>query len=171
MRSRAVLPAAALIAAAATLPSLREMTPPIHGLTAAELRDTFDEMHNGHRHEAVDILAPRGTPVVAVVPGTIRKLFLSKPGGTTIYEFDDAGVYCYYYAHLDRYAPGLREGQHVQRGEEIGFVGSTGNADPRVPHLHFAVFLLGPEKQWWTGTAVNPYSDLLEAVRRTGGGK
>lgn len=171
MRGAAILLAAGLALAAATLPSLREMEPPIRGLSAADLRDSFDEVHNGHRHEAVDILAPRGTPVVAVVSGAIRKLFLSKPGGNTIYQFDEAGVYCYYYAHLDRYAEGLREGMHVARGQAIGFVGSTGNADARVPHLHFAVFELGPEKQWWKGTAVNPYAALLNAVRRSGGGK
>ena len=90
--------------------SLLEVRPPIDGLTAANLRDVFDEAHFGHRHEAIDIPSPRGTPVRSAVSGTIRKLFLSKPGGHTIYEFDEMGVYCYYYAHLDRYAEGLREG-------------------------------------------------------------
>ena len=85
----------------------------------------------------------------AVVSGTIRKLFLSKPGGNTIYEFDETGVYCYYYAHLDRYVEGLREGVRVERGDVIGFVGSTGNADARTPHLRFAIFELEPQKQWW----------------------
>ena len=153
---------------AAALPSLEDLVPPIRGLTAPNLRNTFEEIHNGHKHEAIDILAPRDTPVLAVVPGTIRKLFLSKPGGNTIYEFDDAAVYCYYYAHLDHYAEGLREGTRVAQGEVVGYVGSTGNADPRTPHLHFAVFVLGPEKQWWKGTAVNPYRALVDAVRRSG---
>src|SRR6266511_6059428 len=134
-----------LLAAGATS-SLPQMAPPIRGLRLTELRDTFDEVHHGHRHEAIDIVAPRGTPVHAVVSGTIQKLFLSKAGGNTIYEFDDAGVYCYYYAHLDRYAKELREGMRVKRGSVIGFVGSTGNADPRTPHLHFAIFRLGPER-------------------------
>ena len=111
-------------------------------------------------------MRPKGTPVLAAVSGTVRKLFLSKPGGNTIYQFDETGVYCYYYAHLDRYLEGLHEGMHVQRGEVIGFVGSTGNADPRAPHLHFAIFELGPEKVWWKGKAVNPYPGLAEAVRR-----
>ena len=146
--------------------SILEMTPPIGGLTLADLRDTFYEVHNAHRHEANDILAPRGTPVHAVVSGTIRKLFLSKPGGNTIYQFDEMGVYCYYYAHLDGYAKGLREGMRVQRGDVIGFVGSTGNADARTPHLHFAIFELGREKLWWKGKAVNPYPGLVEAVKR-----
>src|SRR6202161_1271519 len=109
----------------------------IRGLALADLRDMFQEVHNGHPHEAIDILEPRGTPVRAVVSGTVRKLFLSKPGGNTIYQFDEMGVYCYYYAHLDRYVKGLREEMWVERGEVIGFVGSTGNAAAGAPHLHF----------------------------------
>jgi len=147
-------------------PSALEMTPPIRGLTRADLRDTFEELHAGHRHEAIDILEPRGTPVRAVVSGTIRKLFLSKPGGNTIYQFDETGVYCYYYAHLDGYAKGLREGMRVERGDVIGFVGSTGNADARTPHLHFAITELWPEKLWWKGKAVDPYPFLVDAVKR-----
>ena len=154
-----------LLAGAAS--SLWKMTPPIRGLTLANLRDTFGEIHSGKPHEAIDILEPRGTPVRAVVSGTIRKLFLSKPGGNTIYQFDETGVYCYYYAHLYGYAEGLREGMRVKSGDVIGFVGSTGNADPRSPHLHFAVFELGPEKLWWRGKAVNPYPALVAAVNRT----
>ena len=154
-----------LLAVSATS-SILNMTPPIRGLALADLRDMFQEVHNGHPHEAIDILEPRGTPVHAVVPGTLRKLFLSKRGGNTVYEVDDAGVYCYYYAHLDRYTEGLREGARVERGDIIGFVGSTGNADPSTPHLHFAIFELGPEKVWWRGNAVDPYPGLVAAVKR-----
>ena len=154
-----------LLAFAATS-SVFEMSPPIRGLTLANLRDMFEEVHNGHRHEAIDIVEPRGTPVLAVVSGTVRKLFLSKPGGNTIYQFDEMEVYCYYYAHLDGYVKGLHEGMRVQRGDVIGFVGSTGNADPRTPHLHFAIFELGPERLWWKGKAVNPYPGLAAAVKR-----
>ena len=146
--------------------SILEMTPPIRGLVHADLRDTFDEVHDGQKHEAIDIMEPRGTPVRAVVPGTIRKLFLSKPGGNTIYLFDEIEMYCYYYAHLDRYAGGLREGMRVERGDVIGFVGSTGNAGARSPHLHFAITELWPEKQWWKGKAVDPYPFLVDAVKR-----
>jgi peptidoglycan LD-endopeptidase LytH len=146
--------------------SMLEMTPPIGGLALANLRDMFEEAHNGHPHEAIDIMEPRGTPVHAVVSGTIRKLFLSKPGGNTIYQFDEMGMYCYYYAHLDGYATGLREGMRVTRGDVIGFVGSTGNANAQTPHLHFAIFELGPEKQWWKGKAVDPYPGLVAAVKR-----
>jgi peptidoglycan LD-endopeptidase LytH len=155
------------VPAAGGATSILEMTPPIRGLALTDVRDTFEEIHNGHRHEAIDILEPRGTPVHAVVPGTIRKLFLSKPGGNTIYQFDELGEYCYYYAHLDRYAEGLHEGMPVQAGEVIGFVGSTGKADAGTPHLHFMIFELGPEKQWWKGTAVNPYPGLVDAVKRS----
>ena len=146
--------------------SILEMTPPIRGLELANLRDTFDEIHAGHKHEAIDIPEPRGTPVRAVVPGSVRKLFLSKPGGNTIYQFDEMGVYCYYYAHLDGYVNGLREGMRVESGEVIGFVGSTGNADSRTPHLHFAIFELGPERLWWQGKAIDPYPGLVVAVKR-----
>jgi peptidoglycan LD-endopeptidase LytH len=103
--------------------------------------------------------------VHAVVPGTIRKLFFSIRGGNTIYQFDELGMYCYY-AHLDRYVEGLREGMQVKRGDVIGFVGSTGNADARAPHLHFAIFELGPEKAWSKGKAINPYLGLIAAVKR-----
>jgi murein DD-endopeptidase MepM/ murein hydrolase activator NlpD len=110
-------------------------------------------------------MEPRGTPVHAVVDGAIAKLFLSKPGGNTIYLFDEAGDFCYYYAHLDRYAPSLREGMHVSRGQVIAFVGSTGNASPEAPHLHFTIFQLGPEKRWWKGTPINPYPVLLHLLK------
>jgi len=146
--------------------SILEMTPPIRGLALADLRDTFEEVHDGHKHEAIDIVEPKGTPVRAVVSGTIRKLFLSKPGGNTIYQFDEMGVYCYYYAHLDGYVKGLHEGMPVKSGDVIGFVGSTGNADPRTPHLHFAITDLGPERLWWKGKAVDPYPFLVAAVKR-----
>ena len=138
--------------------------PPIVGLTSADLHDTFDQLRGVTRHEAIDIMKPRGTPVHAVVDGTIAKLFLSKPGGNTIYLFDEAGEFCYYYAHLDRYAPNLREGMHVSRGQVIAFVGFTGNASPEAPHLHFTIFQLGPEKRWWKGTPINPYPILLHLL-------
>jgi murein DD-endopeptidase MepM/ murein hydrolase activator NlpD len=142
------------------------MAPPIAGLTVKDLFDTFDQTRGASRHEAIDIMEPRGTPVQAVVPGVIAKLFLSKPGGNTIYLFDEPQVYCYYYAHLDHYAANLHEGQRVSPGDVIGYVGSTGNANPVAPHLHFTIFRLGPEKRWWQGTAVNPYPVLLELVAR-----
>jgi peptidoglycan LD-endopeptidase LytH len=111
-------------------------------------------------------MAPRGTPVVAVDDGVITKLFRSVAGGITIYQYDAGEKFVYYYAHLDRYRDGLKEGQVVQRGDVIGFVGSSGNAPAAPPHLHFTIFLLGPEKRWWRGTPVNPYPYLAGASAR-----
>ena len=131
---------------------------PVRGVKAGQLSDTFTQSRGaGRRHDAIDIMAPRGTPVLAVTDGSIEKLFLSKPGGRTIYQFDPERKIAYYYAHLDAYAPLLAEGQTVKRGQVIGYVGSTGNASPDAPHLHFAIFVLGPEQRWWQGTSINPY--------------
>ena len=139
----------------------RHLTLPVQGLEAGDLRDTFDEMRGGsRRHEALDILAPRNTPVVAVEDGTVAKLFLSDAGGTTIYQFDPTETYAYYYAHLERYADGLQDGDRVERGQVIGYVGTTGNAPRDTPHLHFAIFRLTDEKRWWQGTAIDPYPIL-----------
>jgi len=134
---------------------------PVEGAKAADLHDSFAESRGTHKHEAIDIMAPRGTPVVAAVDGTIEKLFTSKPGGLTIYEFDRERNYCYYYAHLDRYAEDLKEGQIVHRNDRIGYVGSTGDAAAEAPHLHFSILQLGPEKRWWVGSPINPYPLLL----------
>jgi murein DD-endopeptidase MepM/ murein hydrolase activator NlpD len=134
---------------------------PVEGAKAADLHDSFAETRGTHKHEAIDIMAPRGTPVVAAVDGTIEKLFTSKPGGLTIYEFDRERNYCYYYAHLDRYAEDLKEGQIVHRNERLGYVGSTGDASAEAPHLHFAILQLGPDKRWWVGSPINPYPFLL----------
>lgn len=133
---------------------------PIAGLDPAKLSDTFHETRGGRPHEALDIMAPRGTPVAAVDEGNVVKLFTSKEGGLTVYQFNDARELCYYYAHLDRYAPGLKEGTLLHRGDILGYVGSTGNASPDAPHLHFAIFELGPEKEWWKGTAIDPLPRL-----------
>jgi len=148
---------------AADQPRAGTLLVPVSGVTASQLSDTFHETRGGNRpHEALDILAPRGTPVVAVDHGRIVKLFRSVPGGLTIYQFDPSEHFAYYYAHLDSYAPGVAEGKQVERGEVIGYVGSTGNANPATPHLHFAIFELGAEKRWWQGTAINPYPILRE---------
>lgn len=147
-------------ASTSTLAS-RNLAMPVQGYDAHKLRDNFDETRGGvRRHEALDIMAPRGTPVVASDDGVIAKLFRSAAGGITIYQFDVGQQYAYYYAHLDRYRDGLREGEAVKRGDVIGYVGTTGNAPESAPHLHFTIFELGPEKKWWRGKAVNPYPYL-----------
>jgi murein DD-endopeptidase MepM/ murein hydrolase activator NlpD len=139
----------------------RHLEVPVEGIKASALTDTFNEKRGGERvHEALDILAPRNTPVRAVEDGTIARLFESKAGGTTIYQFDPSEQYCYYYAHLERYADGLKEGDHVSRGQVIGYVGTSGNAPKNTPHLHFAVFKLTSAKHWWEGTPINPYGIL-----------
>src|SRR5438105_4364831 len=130
------------------LTALRLMVP-VQGVRRADLRDTFHEQRGARAHEALDIPAPRGTRVVAAGDGRVVKLFRSVPGGLTVYQFDPAERFAYYYAHLDRYAQGLREGALLKRGDPVGFVGSTGNALPDAPHLHFAIFALGPERHWW----------------------
>jgi len=139
---------------------------PVLGVAPAQLHDNFDGVRSGGRvHGALDIMAPRGTPVVAAIDGTIQKLFTSRAGGITIYEFDGSAEKVYYYAHLDHYADGLSEGMHVTAGTVIGYVGTTGNAPPDAPHLHFAIELLTPEKRWWKGTPINPYPLLAQASR------
>ena len=139
----------------------RRLTMPVQGFDPRKLQDNFNDMRAGvRRHEALDIMAARGTPVIAAYDGVITKLFRSLAGGITIYQSDPSRGFIYYYAHLDRYRDGLKEGQTVKRGEVIGYVGSTGNAPANAPHLHFTMFELDPERKWWRGKAVNPYPYL-----------
>ena len=139
----------------------RDLELPVQGVTKDALRSSFDESRSGSRkHEAIDILAPMNTPVLAVENGTIAKLFRSDAGGITIYQFDPSATYVYYYAHLDHYAAGLAEKQRVRKGQVIGYVGVTGNAPKNTPHLHFAIFKLTEEKKWWQGTPIDPYHVL-----------
>ena len=135
---------------------------PIDGMNLESIRGSFYEPRGSHRHEAVDILAARSTPIHAVQSGTIAKLFMSKQGGITIYQFDPSGRLCYYYAHLQRYADNLREGDAVSQGQVLGYVGTSGNAPPNTPHLHFAVFEVGDDRSWWKGTAIDPYPLLKD---------
>ena len=140
----------------------RHLQVPVSGVDPDKLvRSYHDARSGGREHEALDILAPRGTPVVAVEDGTIAKLFNSKAGGITLYQFDPGKDYAYYYAHLDRYADGIKEGDRLRRGQVLGFVGTTGNAPKDTPHLHFAVFRLTADKHWWEGTPIDPY-DILK---------
>ena len=130
---------------------------PVKGVRIDQLHDNFSQPRGGGRiHRAIDILAPQGTPVIAAVDGTIRKLFTSKAGGLTIYQFDREEKRVYYYAHLHSYAAGLAENAFVKQGTVIGYVGTTGNA-AGTPHLHFSIEDLPPTKEWWKGEPVNPY--------------
>jgi murein DD-endopeptidase MepM/ murein hydrolase activator NlpD len=133
---------------------------PVVGVKASGLVDTYTQARAGaaRRHDAIDIMAPAGRPVVAAAPGRVEKLFNSQGGGgITAYVRSNDGRWMYYYAHLSAYAPGLREGQALPRGALVGFVGATGNANPAGPHLHFAINRMEPGEKWWQGTAINPY--------------
>jgi murein DD-endopeptidase MepM/ murein hydrolase activator NlpD len=139
---------------------------PVAGVTPDKLSDNFNDSRGGRPHGALDIMAPRGTEVIAASAGTVEKLFQSVPGGNTIYiRSPDRGT-IYYYAHLDHYAVGLKEGQTVQRGQVIAAVGSTGDASPEAPHLHFEVMKTSPDAKWYDpATDVDPYPLLTGAKR------
>ena len=133
---------------------------PVAGVRPDQLVDTYTQARAGgaRSHDAIDIMAATGTPVVAAAPGKVEKLFFSDGGGgITAYVRSDDGRWSYYYAHLNAYAPGLAEGQRIERGAPIGTVGATGNANPAGPHLHFAINRMNPGEKWWQGTAINPY--------------
>lgn len=137
-----------------------ELITPVLNVRRAELSDTFTDSRGGGErlHEAIDIMAPTGTSVIAAAPGTVEKLFRSDAGGLTIYVRSNDGRTIHYYAHLDEYAKGLKEGQKVRRGQRIGAVGSSGNASADAPHLHFAILQTTKDAAWWEpANAVNPF--------------
>jgi murein DD-endopeptidase MepM/ murein hydrolase activator NlpD len=131
---------------------------PVAGVTPAELRGSFHAPRGGgtRQHNALDIPAPRGTPVISATPGRVLRLFNSKAGGLMIYAADATERFILMYGHLDRYAEGLKDGMRLERGQTIGYVGTTGNAPPTVPHLHFAIARTNNVSRWWNGTAIDP---------------
>ncbi|MCW1403100.1 M23 family metallopeptidase [Novosphingobium sp. MW5] len=142
------------------MPPMPRLEIPVQGVQARQMSDTFTQSRDGgaRRHDAIDIIAPSGTPVLAAADGEVERLFLSRAGGNTIYVRSPDRRVIYYYAHLESYAPGLAEKQRVRAGQVIGAVGVSGNADPAVPHLHFAIMVTTPEAKWWNAAmAVNPY--------------
>jgi peptidoglycan LD-endopeptidase LytH len=142
----------------AVAPPDQRLVIPVEGVSPDRLRDTFSEARGlGRRHDAIDIEAPRGTPVVSVGHSVVLKLFQSDRGGTTLYALAPDQRTIYYYAHLDRYAEGIREGQPLTPGELIGYVGDTGNANPGDYHLHFEISTTGDPRKYWGGSPVNPY--------------
>ena len=146
-------------------PSSTELLIPVAGVRPEQLRDTFQESRSeGRVHDAIDIPAPRGTPVLAAADGRILKLFQSKPGGTTLYQLSTDNRTVYYYAHLDHYAEGITEGRSVRRGDVIAYVGDTGNAGAGNYHLHFSILIVQDPKRYWEGTNINPYP-LLRNTR------
>jgi murein DD-endopeptidase MepM/ murein hydrolase activator NlpD len=135
-----------------------ELAMPVAGVTPSQLFDSFDERRgSSRRHEAIDIPAPRGTPVLSAAPGRVMRLYSSKDGGLMIYAADATDRFILMYAHLDSYARGLADGATLERGQAIGYVGTTGNAPPNLPHLHFAIARTPNVARWWTGVPVNPY--------------
>ncbi|GJG86618.1 hypothetical protein tb265_17990 [Gemmatimonadetes bacterium T265] len=164
LKPAVVSPATATVTTAAVTPAdldalrARGLLVPVQGVRAADVPDTFNERRGGgtRPHEALDILAPRGTPVLAADDGRVAKLFTSKAGGLTVYVLAPGDRLIAYYAHLDRYRDGLAEGAAVRRGDVLGYVGSTGDADAATPHLHFAVAVVNDPRRWWAGTPIDP---------------
>ena len=149
-------------AARVDLLASRSLAVPVQGIRRSQVRDNFsDERGRGRKHKALDIMAPRGTPVLAADDGTVAKISRNVAGGLAVYQVDPSGRFVYYYAHLDRYADNLRDGQPVRRGDVIGYVGTTGNAPESAPHLHFAVMVVERKGRWWGGEAINPYGALM----------
>ncbi len=145
----------------------RRLMVPVAGVSPGEVPDTFGARRDGglRTHGAVDILAPRGTPVLSADDGRVLRLKTNRRGGLTIYATDPTGRFVYYYAHLERYRPGLAAGESLSRGEVIGFVGTTGNADRREPHLHFQVLVRDGGSRWWDGEPVDPRPYFASAGR------
>lgn len=156
--------------AGVTVPGIRElgqMVVPVLNVRPAELNDTFlAERDGGSRlHEAIDIMAPKGTSVIAAAPGTIERIYQSETGGNSLYIRSNDKQTIFYYAHLDKYAPGLKEGQKIRRGQRIGEVGTTGNAAPDAPHLHFAIMRTTEDAKWWEpANSINPFPYLTREV-------
>jgi murein DD-endopeptidase MepM/ murein hydrolase activator NlpD len=147
----------------------RGLVVPVAGVAVGQLQDSFDEGRDeGRVHRALDILAPRGTPVLSADDGRILRVRPNTLGGNTVYATDPLGRVVYYYAHLDAYQPGLTEGATIARGDVLGTVGTTGNAPKDTPHLHFQVMRMPADGKYWDGEAINPYPLflLMNAARR-----
>jgi murein DD-endopeptidase MepM/ murein hydrolase activator NlpD len=139
---------------------------PVDGVDPSRIRDSYTAARGGRTHDAVDIMASRGTRVLAADAGTILKLRQNEAGGITIYQLDPTEQFVYYYAHLDRYQDGLKEGRKVKQGDVVGFVGTTGNAPKDLPHLHFQVMLYRGRGQYWGGEPINPHPYFVRSDRR-----
>jgi peptidoglycan LD-endopeptidase LytH len=156
-----------IVASASELDALAAvMSIPVAGVSASDLRDSYDEMRGTRLHEAIDIHAERGTPVLASTDGRVLKRHESLAGGLMLYAADSSDRFILMYGHLDRYAPGIVEGMRLRRGQLIGYVGTSGNAPANTPHLHFAIARGRPSSTWWLGTPVNPYPLLSRVTLR-----
>ena len=157
--------AGAASADVATLLRAKRLMVPVDGISPDRISDTFTARRGQRIHSALDIMAPRGTRVLSVDAGKVWKIRSNNLGGLTVYAIDASERFVYYYAHLDRYAEGLVEGQTVQPGDMIGYVGTTGNAPPNAPHLHFQLLLYRGNGRWWDGDPLNPRQYLARAGR------
>jgi murein DD-endopeptidase MepM/ murein hydrolase activator NlpD len=135
---------------------------PVAGVAPGDVSDTFTASRGERNHNALDIMAPRGTPVLVADSGTVWKVRSNNLGGLTVYVLDHEERFVYYYAHLDTYRRGLKEGEKVQQGSVIGYVGTTGNAPRDVPHLHFQVLIYRCNGRWWDGDPINPHKFLAK---------
>ena len=148
---------------------MRELVVPVAGVSVDRIPDTYKAPRGrdgSRRHEAVDIMAPRGTPVLSADDGQVLKLRKNAAGGTTVYATDPEERIIYYYAHLDRYHERMREGMKLAKGDTIGFVGTTGNAPKNVPHLHFQIMRMPADRRWWGGEPIDPLPLLVNAAER-----
>lgn len=143
----------------------KQLMVPVDGIDPAKIPDSFVASRGDHVHNALDIMAPRGTPVLAADDGTIFRLRSNSAGGITIYQLAAGGEFMYYYAHLSRYRAGLKEGMQVVQGDVIGYVGTTGNAPPNLPHLHFQLMRYRGDGQYWNGAPIDPWGFLVRPGR------
>jgi murein DD-endopeptidase MepM/ murein hydrolase activator NlpD len=139
---------------------MRGLMVPVDGVEPSRVPDTYSAPRGESSHNALDILAPRGTPVVAAEAGRVFRLSSNPSGGITVYAVDREERFMYYYAHLSGYRDGLREGMPLEEGDVIGYVGTTGNAPPNTPHLHFQVMKYRRDGRYWDGTPIDPHPYL-----------
>jgi len=160
---------AAAPADATAVAHLSSLVFPVAGVDSTRLDDSFEDARDGgaRKHQAIDIMAPRGSAVLAVQDGRILRLAKSAKGGTTIYATDVEEQFVYYYAHLDRYHANVYAGRPLLRGDTIGYVGTSGNAPKNVPHLHFQVMRMPADRKYWVGQPINPFP-LLRATSTAG---
>jgi murein DD-endopeptidase MepM/ murein hydrolase activator NlpD len=166
-------PALATVAApadATAVAHLNSLLFPVANRDSARLADSFEDDRDGgaRKHRAIDIMAPKGTPVLAVADGRVLRLANTSKGGISLYSADLEEQFVYYYAHLDRYHPAAYAGRPVLRGDTLGYVGTTGNAAGTAPHLHFQLMRMPADRKYWNGEPINPYP-LLRAAEAPSG--
>lgn len=136
----------------------RHLQLPVAGVSPASLEDSFDQPRDGERrHNAIDIMAPRGTPILSADDGLVLRLSNNALGGTSLFTVDPEGRVVYYYAHLDRYHDGIVAGKQLAKGDTLGFVGTTGNAPKNLPHLHFQIMQMPADRKYWSGEPIDPF--------------